>query len=173
MDSKSFKCSNSLILTETQKLDLITLCGFSLDEKWELIYRGSDELLFGTVDFYADCYEHTETLTIIKAAESNFVFGCYISNTWDFDDDDEEYMKDADAFLFSLTNRENLPCKIKIKEEEISKAISSEIGSGPCFGQGDIRIDDIKSAFVKAECFSDLGKTYAHPFYAYGSARIR
>jgi hypothetical protein len=67
----------SQILTDQhQSSALINLCEFSPNDKWSLLYRGSRDG-FGAVDFHSKCDGHSNTLTIIKAAESSYIFGGY------------------------------------------------------------------------------------------------
>jgi hypothetical protein len=62
---------------EQQCLELIDLCEFSPNDKWSLLYRGTRDG-FGSDDFHSKCDGHSNTLTIIKAKESEFAFGGFI-----------------------------------------------------------------------------------------------
>ena len=103
------------------------------------MYRGSQHG-FAPNDFHSKCngYRCSDTLTIIKADPNSFVFGPFTTATWD---SSNKHKSDKDAFLFSLTNKENFPCKINMRTSQIQYAICCWPGVGPAFGSGsDIRI---------------------------------
>ena len=58
---------------EQQCFELIKLSEFSPD-KWSLLYRGTSDG-FRSRDFYSKCDGHANTLTILKAKGSGFIFG--------------------------------------------------------------------------------------------------
>ncbi len=66
---------------------------------------------FGSNDFHSKCDGHSNTLTILKAKESKFIFSCFTEVDWERSG---KYKSDANAFLLSLTNKGNVPLKIKI-----------------------------------------------------------
>jgi hypothetical protein len=104
----------SKILSGTQPLELIKLCEFSPRDKWSLLYRGSRDG-FGSNDFHSKCDGHSNTLTIIKAKASGFIFGGFTTVDWT---SSVEYKSDANAFIFSLTNKDNTPLKIKVNPNQ-------------------------------------------------------
>jgi hypothetical protein len=106
----------SQILSGNQPSDLIKLCGFSSKDKWTLLYRGTRDG-FEANDFHSKCDDHPNTLTIIKASGSSYIFGGFTSVHWDRTSD---YKSDPNAFLFSLTNRDNQPCKMRNIKTEYS-----------------------------------------------------
>jgi hypothetical protein len=61
--------------------------------------------------------------------------------------------------LFSLTNKDNQPCKIS--QVNTIKSIFCHSGCGPNFGGNDLHIGD--SANTKAGSISNLGNSYHHP----------
>jgi hypothetical protein len=80
-------CSNtdpfkSQILTGNQPNELIKLCEFSPNDKWSLLYRGTRDG-FGARAFHTRCDGHSNTLTIFKAKESQFLFGGFTTVSWD------------------------------------------------------------------------------------------
>jgi hypothetical protein len=92
---------NSSILAENQSMDLIKLCEFSPSDKWSLLYRGSRDGLMAK-DFHEKCDGHSNTLTIFKAENSSFIFGGYISTSWDTLPSDGmggQYKSDPTAFI--------------------------------------------------------------------------
>jgi hypothetical protein len=115
---------------------LINLCEFSPNDKWSLLYRGTRDG-FGSHDFHSKCDGHANTLTILKAKESSFIFGGFTAAEWD---SQYKCKSDANAFIFTLTNKDNTPLKIKIDSNKHKYAIYCNSGCGPTFGYGDIRI---------------------------------
>ncbi len=65
-------------------------------------------------------------------------------------------------FLFSLTNKDNRPLKMKIDSYRHESAIRCHPKFGPIFGRGDdICIAD--NANTTRKNYSRLGHTYKHP----------
>jgi hypothetical protein len=161
MSLESFR--NSQVLTSEQTfLQVIKLCEFSPNDKWSLLYRATRDG-FGSDDFHSKCDSHTNTLTILKAKGSEFIFGGYTTIDWE---SSYKWKSDPNAFLFSLTNNENKPLKIKIDSNKHQYAIRCFSGCGPSFGF-DIHIAD--NANIRMDSFSNLGFSYKHPQYAFGT----
>jgi len=156
---------SQIIKGEQQWSELINLCEFSPNDKWSLLYRGTRDG-FGAKDFHSKCDGHSNTLTILKAKQSSYIFGGFNGADWDLLYPKGKYKLDPDAFLFSLTNRDSQPIKMKINPNEHRHAIYSQNRCGPTFGFGhDINIAD--NANTTWDSYSDLGKSYLHPQYAY------
>jgi hypothetical protein len=156
----SFK--SQILTDERQMSELIDLCEFSPNDKWSLLYRGTRDG-FGAKDFHSKCDGHSNTLTIFKAKESKFVFGGFTTVSWD----KSGYFKpDSNAFLFSLTNKDNQPVKMKIKPNQHVWAICCDSSSGPIFGD-DIVIENNSNTTMDSSSY--LGFIYKHPQYAYGT----
>ncbi len=158
MNVNSFKGE---ILTNTQEyFELIKLCEFSPSDKWSLLYRGTRDG-FDSHDFHSKCDGHSNTLTIFKAKESEFIFGGFTTVSWEspafF-----KWKSDANAFIFSLTNKDNKPVKMKIKPNRHRYAIGCYSSSGPSFGC-DIRIAN--NANTTMNSHSRLGSSFKHPKY--------
>jgi hypothetical protein len=146
----------SQILKDKQPSELIKLCEFSLKDKWTLLYRGSRDG-FGAVDFHSTCDGHTNTLTIFKAKETSYIFGGFTSGDWN---STNVHLSDPSAFLFSLTNKDNQP--FKMRQINTTKSIVCHSDHGPIFGGGhDLYICD--SANTTAGSYSKLGHSYQHP----------
>ena len=95
-------CSNtdpfkSQILTGNQPNELIKLCEYSPNDKWTLLYRGTRDG-FGSNYFHSKCDGHSNTLTIFKAKQSEFIFGGLTTVEWD---GSSGWKSDANAFIFS------------------------------------------------------------------------
>jgi uncharacterized coiled-coil protein SlyX len=156
---------NSQILTDEQSSELIKLCEFSPNDKWTLLYRGSRDG-FGSDTFHSKCDDHPNTLTLVKAKLSSNIFGGFTSASWDCSNQSKV---DPNAFLFSLTNKDNLPCKMT--KTEVYYSIKCIKDCGPVFGGSQILpvlFDDIFIADhgnFKEYSHSNLGFTYKHPRY--------
>ena len=151
----------SRILTEEQPLELIKLCEFNLKEdKFKLLYRSSQDG-FRPKDFHSRCDGKANTLTILKA--NGFIFGGFTKAIWD---SGNQFKSDPNAFLFSLANKENKPCKMNIKEGH--NVIYCHPSYGPTFGDGcDICIKS--NSNTTNGSYSNLDHSYTHPQYAYGT----
>jgi hypothetical protein len=146
----------SQILSGKQPIELIKLCEFSLNDKWTLLYRGTRDG-FGAYDFHSKCNGHNKTLTILKAHGTSYIFGGFTSINCE---SSGQYKSDANAFLFSLTNKDNQPSKIRQLNTNCSIYFNSAYG--PTFGGGhDIYVCD--NANVRAGSYSNLGHSYQHP----------
>ena len=101
-------------------------------------------------------------MTIFKANESKFIFGGFTTVDWEAPTD-SKWKSDANAFLFSLTNKDNQPVKMKIRPNYHEYAIYCSGWFGPIFGF-DIAIDS--NANTNTLSRSNLGSVYNHPQYA-------
>jgi hypothetical protein len=146
-----------ILTNEQQCLELIKLCEFSPNDKFTLLYRATRDG-FGSKYFHSKCDGHPSTLTILKAAESSFIFGGFTTVSWD---STSKWKSDANAFIFSLTNNDNRPLKINKIPYYPQNAIYCHSESGPSFGH-DIHITNLCG-------HSYLGNSYAHPYYAQGT----
>jgi hypothetical protein len=104
-------------------------------------------------------------LTILKAKGSGFIFGGFTTVSWE-SSTKSKWKSDANAFLFSLTNKDNKPLKMKIDPNQHHRAILCDSSSGPTFG---VDIHVANNANTTKHSFSDLGCTYLHPQYAHGT----
>jgi len=156
----SFK--SQILEGEQQLVELINLCELSPYDKWSLLYRGTRDG-FGSKAFHSKCDGHSKTLTILKANGSSYVFGGFTSVEWD---SSSGRKPDANAFIFSLTNKDNRPVKMKIDPNQHEYAICCHSLWGPTFGY-DIVIKN--NANTTIESCSRLCFTYKHPQYAYGT----
>jgi hypothetical protein len=159
-------CSNTnslmsqILKGEQQCSDLLKLCEFSPIGKWSLLYRATIDG-FGSQDFHSKCDGHSNTLTILKAHDSSYIFGGYTTVAWD---GSTIWKTDPNAFLFSLTNKDNKPIKMKIDPNKHQHAIFCHSECGPSFVGGII----IKNnANTTMDSYSNLGFIYKHPQYAY------
>ena len=152
----------SKILSGQQPWDLIKLCEFDSKYKFKLLYRASEHG-FHSSHFHLKCDGHANTLTILKASCTSFIFGGFTSATWD---SSSQHKPDPNAFLFSLTNKDYKLCKIKIQPGQ--NAIYCPSSFGPTFGGGsDIYITSNSNTTNRS--YSNLGTSYRHPQYAQGT----
>jgi len=136
---------------------LLELCEFSQDLKWELKYRASRDG-FKASDFHSHCDGIPNTLTVIKAKSGN-IFGGFTEQAWHSDND---FVADPKAFLFSLVNKEEKTFKVMCSNEG-KNAICCNSTLGPCFGHGDIWIESDSN--INKESYCEFGNSYQHPDY--------
>jgi hypothetical protein len=148
-----------------KEIELIRLCEFSLTDKWKLIYRASLDG-FGARDFHSKCDGKSPSLIVFKVKNSEFLFGAYTEAAWE-SNPNGLWKADPKAFIFSLRNVENKPCKLKTNSFEKSIYCHSEWG--PTFGHFDIKIN-INSTENNT---SDLGNIYKHPRFTKGSIQAQ
>jgi hypothetical protein len=153
---------SQILKGEQQYLELIELCEFSQTDKWSLLYRGTRDG-FGSDVFHSKCYGRANTLTIFKTKQSKFVFGGFTTVNWD---SSSGYKSDPNAFIFSLTNKDNQPVKMKIGPNQHKYAIWCNSECGPSFG---VDIIIANNADTTTNSYSDLGFTCKHPQYAFGT----
>jgi hypothetical protein len=149
---------------EKQLSELYKVCEFSPTDKWSLLYRGTRDG-FGSHDFHSKCDNHANTLTILKAKGSEFIFGGFTSVDWD---SSSYYKSDPNAFIFSLTNKDNKPVKMKVDPNQHQYAIYCSSFYGPIFGSGsDIYVAN--NANKTMDSHSYLGDSYRYSQYAHGT----
>jgi hypothetical protein len=156
----------SQILSGKQPSELLKLCEFSPSDIWSLLYRATRDG-FGSNDFHSKCDGHSNTLTILKAKGSEFIFGGYTTIDWE---SSVQWKSDPKAFIFSLTNKDNQPLKMKITPYMHHRAIEYHSEFGPTFGF-DIRIAN--NANTTMSSYSNLGFAYRHPQYERGTNEAR
>jgi hypothetical protein len=154
----------SQILSATQPSELIKVCEFSSKDKWTLLYRGTRDG-FDAANFHSKCDDHNNTLTILKAHGTSYIFGGFTTVTWE---SSHQFKADPNAFLFSLTNKDNQPSKMRQIKTDFSIYCNS--GYGPTFGLNDILI--CNNANTTAGSLSNLGYSYQHPQPSQGQSYL-
>ncbi len=149
---------------------MIRLCEFSPNDKWTVLYRATRDG-FDSGDFHSRCDGRANTLTIVKAKESQFIFGGFTSVSWE-SSTNGKWKSDRHAFIFSLTNKDNKPLKMKIDSNEHKYAIRCNSNFGPTFGNG-YEIYIANNANTTTNSYSYLGYSYNWPQYAYGTNEAR
>ena len=152
-----FQQQNSTILSFKEFKKLNAVIELHEDYKWKLIYRASEDG-FDAKDFHLKCNNAANTLTLIKTTNS-YVFGGYTEANWS----QNEYKFDREAFIFSFFNKDNKPLKMNWKSAE---SIRTNPLNGPAFGN-DIFISN--NSNINSESYSDLGSSYIHPNYSWGT----
>ena len=141
------------------------MCEFSLKDKWTLLYRGTRDG-FGSNDFHSKCDGHNNTLMIVKANGTSFIFGGFTSINWERSGG---HKSDPNAFLISLTNKDNQPSKMR--QINTNHSIYCHSSYGPTFGAGfDIYI--CNAANTTAGSQSKLGVSYEHPQPSQGQSYL-
>ncbi len=95
-------------------------------------------------------------MTIIKTT-NGCVFGGFTAQLWS----GHETKIDADAFVFSLINKENAPIRINCLPNR--KAIHCVPTFGPVFGMGDIFL--YSNSNTRNNNYTRLCSSYMHPEY--------
>jgi len=156
------------ILNKDQMNELMILCEFKLNQKWNLIYKASQDG-FGAFDFHQKCDNKKNTFIIIKSLNGN-VFGGYTEQSWS----GYGFKQDKNAFMFSYINKNNTPLKMNCIDP--NSAIICNNTKGPIFGKGfDLFIDENSNlatqyeSNIQGRCFSYIGKSYIHPVFIYKS----
>ena len=154
----------STILSKKQSLDLVNLCGFSIDSKWKLLYRGSLHG-FASADFHGKCDGINRTLTIVESSQSN-IFGGFTYATWD---GANVWKLDLNAFIFSLVNADKKPLKIKYDNiPNPNNTIYCSATYGPYFGNAP-SFSIASNANANSTSASSLGANFKHPEYEFNS----
>ena len=141
---------------------LLELCEFSKDQKWDLKYRASRDG-FKSTDFHSHCDGIANTLTVMKAKSGN-IFGGFTEQEWN---SDAVWITDPNAFIFSLVNKEENPFKAMCSNEG-KQAIRCGLLRGPCFGGEGTRLKDIcigSNSNLNIDSHCNFGYSYQHPDY--------
>ena len=152
--------------------DLTRLCQIPSGSEWNLTYR-STEHGFGFDEFHLKCADQKNCLTIVKSQNGN-VFGGYIDGAWN---KKNTWMRNENAYLFSLINKDTNSLKIKcsVPEKAAGGARDKHIqyyGSSQVRGGGvDLALSSDSN--VNTGSYSNLGNTYKHPDYSLGSSQAQ
>ena len=133
-------------------------------KKCELLYRGTRDG-FGAANFHSKCDGHNNTLTILQANGSSYIFGGFTTINWD---GSSGWKSDPNAFLFSLKNRDNQPSKMR--QIDTNHSIYCRPFYGPTFGNNDIFICNLANTTLNS--YSDLGCSYEHPQPSQGGSYL-
>jgi hypothetical protein len=130
---KCHNFKNSSILKDRDKMKMIS--------EWIMpnrniiytqIYKASKDGATGK-DFHRCCDNKGPTVTLIEST-SGYIFGGYISITWEGPSNWTYKGNDPNAFIFSVNNK----CKYPIQDQ--SRVINNQKDYGPDFGSNDIYI---------------------------------
>jgi hypothetical protein len=106
------------------------------------------------------CDGHSSTLTILKAKESEFIFGGFATVSWE-SSTDGKWKSDPNAFIFSLNNGDKWPLKMKVKTNRHKNAFYCNSRWAPTVG------NDISSAEndnnPTMDSYSNLGYAFKQP----------
>ena len=155
---------SQILTNEQQSIELIDLCEFSPNDKWSLLYRATRDG-FGSDVFHSRCNWHSNTLTILKAKESKFIFGGFTTVDWDSSSGSKS---DPNAFIFSLKNKYKTPLKMKVDPNYHQYGIYCISSCGPSFGK-DIHIANNSNTTIGSH--SKFGITCRHPQYEDGTMK--
>jgi hypothetical protein len=130
------------------------------------LHRGTRDG-FGAKDFHSKCDGHSNTLTLLKAQGSKFIFGGFATVSWD---GSSGWKSDANAFIFSLTNKDNQPLKMKVDPNKHQYTLYCHSECGPTFGDDICIADNVNTSM---DSYSHLGCTYSHPQYSWGTIKAQ
>jgi len=129
------------------------------------LYRASRDG-FSAEDFHSKCNGTESTLTVIKSVSGN-VFGGYTDRAWHSNGGS---LRDPNAFILSLINKENKPFKV-ICSDGGKDAVLFDSG-GPTFGKSPSDIFIAGNSNTNT-CQCNLGNTYKHPDYPVGTEKAK
>jgi hypothetical protein len=144
---------DSKILPYSLFMCLNSACGFSVEQRWKLLYRASVDG-FQAADFHRKCDNQKNTLTIIMSLQNKNVFGGYANVAWD---STSGYKPDDGSFIFSFKDKTFL----KLNCINKTNSITCKKHYGATFGAFDIFISDQSNC--NDSSFSNLGQSYALP----------
>jgi hypothetical protein len=154
----------SNILSFRNSMSLIDTCGFKINQKWRLIYRGTKDG-FDNVAFHSRCDDIPKTLLIVKT-ENLSIFGGYTDIEWE--SGDKLLKKDSSSFLFSFSsNNGDVKC-IKLINNRNGSEIYCDSECGPAFGYNyknkkhDLFIS--KNPHLDENSYCKIGCSYLIPF---------
>ncbi len=152
----------------TLQKQLLELCKFPIEQKWELIYKGSRDG-FENSDFHAKCDGKLNTLTVIRT-ESGNIFGGFTKKEWN---SAGKSYADPWAFIFSLINKDANPFKAVFSNNSNSHSIVCDADYGPAFGSNGKVVKDICIDYSNNNVYCDFGYSYQHPDYPKGSEKAK
>lgn len=92
--------NSNIINTEDLKYELSRVCEFKSDQRFELLYRGSENN-YNWSEFHAKCDNKGPTLVIVKSV-NGFIFGGYTKAKWNKPDGSHGFIADSEAFVYRL-----------------------------------------------------------------------
>lgn len=166
------------------------LCEFPLCQKWQPLYRGSENK-FNWNEFHAKCDSKSPTLLIVKSKDGG-IFGGYTETQWndpnphinkrremifqhtpikkeDFiywngtNKSLSKFKYDPSAFLFvfKYPNERKNEKPVKALLTEPKYAIYCDSNDGPSFGKFDLVIQGNQGGFqLGSDCFFNIGPSY-------------
>ena len=123
---------DSTILATSQQNPLLILIGLQT-KSFSLLWRGTKDG-FAASTFHSLCDNKGSTLTVVKTT-TGYIQGAYASVSWR---SSNSYLTDSSAFVFSLTNVNNVPMKLAVTNP--GSAVYDYSAYGPVFGAFDLVI---------------------------------
>ena len=146
---KYYKLKGSSILNDKEKIKMLSdWIDPNKKIKYELIYKATKDGGTGK-SFHSHCDNKGPTLTLINSTDG-FIFGGYISISWEGPQNWTHKGDDDSAFIFSIDN------EIKYPSRDKSKVIYNHINFGPDFGYNDIYLCEnfLKENKNQCNCYS-------------------
>jgi len=152
------RIDSNILINDILLFDLIALLEMPKNTEWNLLYRASRDG-FSAANFHSKCDFRGKFLVLIKTNLS-FIFGAYTESDWSRNG----FQNDQNAFIFSLSNKENTPIKFKCVDPKYAVYSNPNHFYGPTFGKGhDLFISDNSNS--SSNSFSNLGISYQNPSY--------
>ena len=134
-EEKYYKLENSSIIKDKENVKMISNWIMPNKKiKYTQIYKATRDGGTGQ-DFHRYCDNKGPTLTLFEAT-NGYIFGGYISISWEGPSDWTYKGNDNSAFIFSVNN------KLKFPNLDKSKVIYNQKDFGPDFGSNDIYLNN-------------------------------
>ncbi|RHZ70603.1 hypothetical protein Glove_269g49 [Diversispora epigaea] len=112
----------------------------NIPHEFNLILRGSEDK-FDPKSFWEKCHDHSNTITILKVANTGEILGGFNPIEWNKPKENWTWIKAKDSFIFSLKN--------------------GQVNSGICFGNSELAMKTLVSDFTKdEESWFNINKWY-------------
>jgi len=153
---KYHNLKNSSIITDRDKMKMIS-DWIKPNTKiiYNQIYKATRDGGTGPI-FHSYCDNKGPTLTLIES-KNNYIFGGYITISWDSPKSWTYKGGDDNAFIFSINNKKKYPIQDK------SKVIYNHYKFGPDFGSNDIYTDYTNKNFLEGSGGLRGGYSYKAP----------
>lgn len=130
--------NSNIIDSQDLKSELAKVCEFQINQRFELLYRGSEHN-FSWTEFHRKCDNKSPTLVIVKSVDG-CIFGGYTKVNWNPTTEHDQYISDFVAFLFSL--KSSMSESKKYHVQNFNQALYYNKTYGPCFGKLDFGFDN-------------------------------
>ncbi len=132
----------SALLTQTH-IEILKMYFGNIAIPSRLLYRSSSDGS-NARSFHKYCDKKGPTLILVQAHYQGreYIFGGYIDASWDSFNNKGHgiWARSTEAFLFSLVNDHQQPCKFTLKPHVVDNAVFLHAEFGPWFGSKDTQL---------------------------------